>query len=119
MENNLSAVEITQRQRRIHELEDKALTPLERAIRDYGDELHGCTLEDMDLDSDAKYLLVTENVQGGYWLTTWDDRDDAFAYSNDDGTEYAHEWMFERLIDLETGKSYYPKAITVTEWVEQ
>lgn len=107
---------------RIDELENKALTPFERAIREYGDNIHGYhgndpeVLEIFDLDPNAKYLLVQRNVRGGYWLSSFDDRDDAYTYHISD--EYAEDWLWETLIELESGKSYHPKTVKVAEWVE-
>lgn len=102
---------------RIDELEDKAKTVFEWTIEQYGENIHGhCRLEDLDLDPNAKYLLVQSNVRGGYWLASFDDKDDAYGYHIND--EYAEDWIWECLVDLETGHKFHPKTVTVTSWVE-
>lgn len=55
--------------------------------------LDGCKYGD-------RYLLIEENVRGGYWLTTWALPEDALVYHREQ--EYAHEWTASaELLDLD------------------
>lgn len=64
-----------------------------------------------------RYLLIEENVRGGFWLSTFDDPETAADYHANQ--EYAGEWTAtELLVDLDTGLEYWPGPATFV-WQEK
>lgn len=70
----------------------------------------GDTFEDV-AEGFARFLLIEENVRGGYWLTTHRSPDDALDYNR--GQDYAADWTPDELVDLETGDRYQLRGTTV------
>jgi hypothetical protein len=86
-------------------------------IGEYGESIHGQAMDPEDLwpavfgegateetaggEPVEPFVLVQENVRGGYWLSAHASPAEAAGYI--DGEEYAHEWETVELVDLRTG----------------
>lgn len=101
---------------RIDDLEVKARTPYDQVVYEYGEDLHGYnTIGDMNLNPEADWIMVEENTHGGHYLSTWDDRDRAYAYHMEQ--EYAEEWLFVKIVNLKTGDAFTPGRVEYTvQW---
>lgn len=65
----------------------------------------------------CRYLLIEENVRGGFWLTTFDTAEAAAEYHA--GQEYASEWTAtELLVDLDDGREFRPGPVAFG-WVPE
>lgn len=76
-------------------------TPFDELIAEYIDNLHGIGGGADEIDRALPYLLVEENVRGGYWLTSHESVES--AVTTHDGDEYAHEWEIVGIFDQVTG----------------
>lgn len=88
-------------------------TKFDEVIDEYGHNLHGDGEEGLaGLDRNKPYILIEENVRGGYWLTSFDTPERAADYH--DNQEYGEEWTIVELVNVETGESLSPS--TETTW---
>jgi hypothetical protein len=81
-----------------------------------GDEWHGAlgvgngpAEEDAlieSVESGKTWVLIEENVAGGFWLTAHARQEDAAEYHL--GQEYSEDWEVVELVDLTTGATYQP-----------
>lgn len=88
----------------------EALPPRERRLREelveHADSGHALG-HDEGCAYGERFLLIEENVRGGYWLTTFDTIEEAAEYHA--SQEYAGEWTAtEEIVDLDTGQRFEP-----------
>lgn len=81
-------------------------SPFDALVAEYAGEPHGFSTEDAldewHLDAADAFLLVEENVRGGYWLTSGSDIEDLMDYHFNQ--EYAEEWSVIGIFDTATGE---------------
>lgn len=65
----------------------------------------------VDVDPKKPFLLVEENVRGGWWYSTHESPKAASQYHYTQ--EYASDWEVDHLINLRTGKRMKVKEVTV------
>jgi hypothetical protein len=86
-------------------------TLLDKILAEYEDRMvDGWDLDDVQHGSG--FLLVEENVLGGYWLTTHDSPEDASKYL--DSQESLEDYRTKALINLATGEQFMP--VVTTTW---
>lgn len=80
-------------------------SPFDELIADHEGELHGFDGGMDAVDRGDPFLLVEENVRGGYWLTTGLSPEALVEYHLNQ--EYAEEWAIDAIYDTATGKQVH------------